>query len=330
LNSTFLKGAPNLARVHSLRLGTMPSLLLCQCYGHPHHHVEEYNVTPLAYPMAEESTFRTVHPAETCGHDPDEPDDWSVGSVTLASTASSESNSSMVLGFCRPASSSGSGSGSTEITGKWEPTSRVAKLALNYQSKPITHGRLFQTVPPNHGQSEGSEKGHSSKAGKREFSSGEKIEYFSEKVHSWILATVMGRNTNGTYQLDCRRYASVSKMRSVTHTPPPPTPVAAKVSALRRRWWVPKATSIFKSGEFVEYYSRTRGGWVNSMVLGKNLDGTYRLDCKRKAPVKDLRPQAPNGGAFQTKILDHSSFQTRAPEGAFSTRVDILGSVARH
>jgi len=307
----------------------MPSLLLCQCYGHTHH-VEEYNVTPLAYPMAEESEFRTVHPAETCGHDPDEPDDWSVGSVTLASTASSESNSSMVLGFCRPASSSGSGSGSTEITGKWEPTSRVAKLALNYQSKPITHGRLFQTVPPNHGQSEGSDKRHSSKAGKREFSSGEKIEYFSEKVHSWILATVMGRNTNGTYQLDCRQYASVSKMRSVTHTPLPPTPVAAKVSTLRRRWWLPKATSIFKSGEFVEYYSRTRGGWVNSMVLGKNLDGTYRLDCKRKAPAKDLRPQAPNGGAFQTKILDHSSFQTRAPEGAFSTRVDILGSVARH
>jgi len=312
----------------------MPSLLLCQCYGHTHH-VEEYNVTPLAYPMAEESEFRTVHPAETCGHDPDEPDDWSVGSVTLASTAASESNPSSLRGFCRPVSSSGSSSSSsssnsTGVSGNWEPTSRVARLALNFQKEPIKHGRLFQTVAPNHGQSDGSDNGHSSKAGKREFSSGEKIEYFNEKVHSWIPATVMGRNTNGTYQLDCRRYASVSKMRSVTRTPPPPTPVAARVSTRRRRWWLPKATSIFKSGEFVEYYSRTRGGWVNSMVLGKNLDGTYRLDCKRKAPVKDLRPQAPNGGAFQTKILDHSSFQTRVPEGAFSTRVDILGSVARH
>jgi len=321
--------------VHSLRLGTMPSLLLCQCYGHPHHHVEEYNVTPLAYPMAEESTFRTVHPAETCGHDPDEPDDWSVGSVTLASTAASESNPSSLRGFCRPVSSSGSSSSSsssnsTGVSGNWEPTSRVARLALNFQKEPNKHGRLFQTVAPNHGQSDGSDNGHSSKAGKREFSSGEKIEYFNEKVHSWIPATVMGRNTNGTYQLDCRRYASVSKMRSVTRTPPPPTPVAARVSTRRRRWWSPKeeATPTFKSGEFVEYYSRTRGGWVNSMVLGKNSDGTYRLDCKRKASAENLRPQTTNGGAFQTKILDASSFQTRVPEGAFSTRVDILGSVA--
>jgi len=293
--------------------------------------VEEYDVTPLAYPMAEESEFRTVHPSETCGHDPDEPDDWSVGSVTLASTASSESNPSSLLGFCRPASSSGNSSSSSNsigISGNWEPTSRVAKLALNFQKEPIKRGRLFETVAPNHGQSEGSNNGHSSKARKREFSSGEKIEYFSEKVHSWVPARVMGRNTNGTYQLDCRRYASVSKMRSVTHTPPPPTPVAARVSTRQRRWWLPKATPTFKSGEFVEYYSRTRGGWVNSIVLGTNSDGTYRLDCKQKASAEDLRPQTTNGGAFQTKMLDHSSFQTRVPVGAFSTRVDILGSVA--
>jgi len=330
-------------------------------------------VSPLAYPMVEESVFRTVYPAETCGHDPDEPDnqsvgsesltytassesnrsmllgsytsassssssssssnctgiigklepdDQSVGSETLPSTASSESNQSMLLGSCRTASSS-SGS-STAIFGKLEPTSRVAKLALNYQKEPITRGRLFQIAPPNHGQSEGLDNGHSSTAGKREFSRGEKMEYFNEKVHSWIPATVMGRNTNGTYQLDCRQYASVNKMRSVTHTPPPPTPVAARVSTGQGRWWLPKATPIFKSGEFVEYYSRARGGWVNSMVLGNNSDGTYRLDCKRKAKAKDLRSQTPNGGAFQTKILDHSSFQTRVSGGAFSTKVDIL------
>jgi len=309
--------------------------MLCGCYEQPDH-VEEYNVTPLAYPMVEESEFQTVFPAVRCGHDPDEPDDKSVGSETLPSTASSVSNPSMLLGFCRLTSSSSSSKlswNSTEITVKREPTSRVAKLALNYQSKPITHGQLFQTVPPDHWQSEGSDNGHSSKAGKRESSSGEKIEYFNEKVNSWIPATVMGRNANGTYQLDCRRYASVSKMRSVTHAPPPPTPLTARVSTRRRRWWLPKATTptpTFKRGEFVEYYSRTRGGWVNSMVLGKNCEGTYRLDCKRKASAKDLRPQTSNGGAFETKILDdHSSFQTLVPEGAFSTRVDILGSVAK-
>jgi len=61
---------------------------------------------------------------------------------------------------------------------------------------------------------------------------------------------------------------------------------------------LPKATPIFKNGEFVEYYSRARGGWVNSMVLGKNSDGTYRLDCKQKASAEDLRPQMPNSGAL--------------------------------
>jgi len=316
-------------------------------------------VTPLAYPKAEEPEFRTVYPAATCGHDPDEP-----YGQTASTMASSESNPTAPFGLRRPASSSSSSITSTRMTGKLEPTSRVAKLALNYQSKPITQGRIpgqkqqqvfqtvlpspeeqqqqvFQTVPPSHWQSEGSNSGNSSKAGrrsfkgsdqsdkgKREFPSGEKIEYFSSKVHSWIPAKVMGRNTNGTYQLDCRRYASASKMRLVTaelsHIPPPPTPVAAKVSTRRRHWWLPEAMPTFKSGEVLEYYNRTRGGWVNSMVLGVNSDGTYRPDCKRK----DLRPLKPTGGAVQTKALDDSLFQTRVPEGAFSTRLHILGQLA--
>jgi len=319
-------------------------------------------VTPLAYPKAEEPEFRTVYPAVTCGHDPDEPYDQPASAM-----ASSELNPSALFGLRRPASSSTTTSTttSTGMTGKWEPTSRVAKLALNYQSKPITQGRIpgqkqqqvfqtvlpspeeqqqqvFQTVPPSHWQSEGSNSGNSSKAGrrsfkgsdqsdkgKREFSSGDKVMYFSEKVHSWIPAKVMGRNTNGTYQLDCCRYASVSKMRLVTaevsHIPPPPTPVAAKVSTRRRRWWLPEAMPTFKRGEVVEYYNRTRGGWVNSMVLGVNSDGTYRLDCKRNMSAKDLCPLKPNGGALQTKTLNDSLFQTRVPDGAFSTRVHILG-----
>jgi len=302
-------------------------------------------VTPLAYPKAEEPEFRTVYPAATCGHDPDEP-----YGQTASTMASSESNPTAPFGLRRPASSSSSSITSTRMTGKLEPTSRVAKLALNYQSKPITQGRipgqkqqqLFQTVPPSHWQSEGSNSGNSSKAGrrsfkgsdqsdkgKREFSSGDKVMYFSEKVHSWIPAKVMGRNTNGTYQLDCCRYASVSKMRLVTaevsHIPPPPTPVAAKVSTRRRRWWLPEAMPTFKRGEVVEYYNRTRGGWVNSMVLGVNSDGTYRLDCKRNMSAKDLCPLKPNGGALQTKTLNDSLFQTRVPDGAFSTRVHILG-----
>jgi len=136
---------------------------------------------------------------------------------------------------------------------------------------------------------------------------GEVVEYYSQNILSWVPATVIGKNANGTYKLDCKPYAAIEKIR---RPEPAPAPSVASTTATT----LGVAESKFIIGEIVEYESKTQGCMLTAKVLGINADGTYRLDVKPDAaPEKIRRPLPPAG--FETFVPE------QPPQEAFRTKM---------
>jgi len=157
------------------------------------------------------------------------------------------------------------------------------------------------------------------------FSVGDKVNYYSKRHQTLTPAVVLGRNSDGSYVLDCKRYASALKIQhrgphrmtggrdraaSASHAGQNRAASASNVKGSPSR--TPKDHHSFAAGEIVEYQCHVRGGWVNATVVSANEDGSYKLDVKMNASPKKLR-----------RAGEEAPFQTRIPEDAFKTRLPV-------
>lgn len=96
---------------------------------------------------------------------------------------------------------------------------------------------------------------------------GEFVEYNSASLSEWIPAKVVGKNPDGTFDLDCKPQVSVLKIRLPA-------------------WQRPE----YQVGDMVDYLSESQGSWIPARVEGfDSVSCTYRLDCKGNVPPGKLR-----------------------------------------
>ena len=76
------------------------------------------------------------------------------------------------------------------------------------------------------------------------------------------------------------------------------------------------------AGEKVEYWSSTKREWVNAKVLGRNSDGTFKLNCKGHARPEHMRHVLPvvESEAGSSPVTDRSGTSDGATVGRIRAR----------
>eukprot|EP00434_Breviolum_minutum_P010579 symbB.v1.2.009331.t1/scaffold588.1/size186386/8 len=125
---------------------------------------------------------------------------------------------------------------------------------------------------------------------------GESVEYFGAKMQRWIPAKVLKRNSNGTYDLDCKPGVMPEKVRKVK-------------SQLSSRASSPASTGMlapYKEGDRVEYFSGSQCRWIPARVLGVLSTGNFNLDCKSEVPTSKIRlPSKPPADYEEGEVVDY-------------------------
>ena len=125
---------------------------------------------------------------------------------------------------------------------------------------------------------------------------GESVEYFGAKMQRWIPAKVLKRNSNGTYDLDCKPGVMPEKVRKVK-------------SQLSSRASSPASTGMlapYKEGDRVEYFSGSQCRWIPARVLGVLPTGNFNLDCKSEVPISKIRlPSKPPADYEEGEVVDY-------------------------
>eukprot|EP00435_Cladocopium_sp_Y103_P040156 s27_g10.t2 len=118
---------------------------------------------------------------------------------------------------------------------------------------------------------------------------GESVEYFGATMQRWISAKVLKRNSNGTYDLDCKQNVQPEKLRKAP----------SQLSSLATS---PASTGVlaaYKEGDRVEYFSGSQCRWIPARVLGVTPSGNFNLDCKSDVPTSKIRPPSKNPGDYE-------------------------------
>lgn len=118
---------------------------------------------------------------------------------------------------------------------------------------------------------------------------GESVEYFGAKMQRWISAKVLKRNSNGTYDLDCKQNVQPEKLRKG-----PSQLSSAATSPVGTG-----ALAAYKEGDRVEYFSGSQCRWIPARVLGVTPSGNFNLDCKSDVPSSKIRPPSKNPGDYE-------------------------------
>lgn len=143
------------------------------------------------------------------------------------------------------------------------------------------------------------------------FEVGEEVRYWSSTYAKWVRTHVQRIHLNDlgiavAYDLTHRAQAEVSRVRDATYPEHAPGPDAARASgsagpsqATAARAEVQKSPRghPFSEGELVQYFSETKGLWVDSLVEAGHRweDGsiTYDLSCKKGVPAERIQERQP-------------------------------------
>jgi len=110
---------------------------------------------------------------------------------------------------------------------------------------------------------------------------GERVEYWSGGIGQWVIGKVMKVNAHlGRCDLDIKSAAKMGRLRKLA------APEAGE------------ASRSYKTGDRVQYWSETKGRWLEALVEGcqtRRGAKLYDLNCKKGTPVHRLRP-SPSGG----------------------------------
>ncbi|CAK9075664.1 Guanylate-binding protein 1 (GTP-binding protein 1) (GBP-1) (mGBP-1) (mGBP1) (Guanine nucleotide-binding protein 1) (Interferon-gamma-inducible protein MAG-1) (Interferon-induced guanylate-binding protein 1) [Durusdinium trenchii] len=107
---------------------------------------------------------------------------------------------------------------------------------------------------------------------------GQAVEYFGAKLQRWIPAKVLKRNSDGTYDLDCKTNVQPAKVRRLKSASLESSPSSTVTLA------------PYKEGDRVEYFSGSQSRWIPARVLGVTPEGRFHLDCKSDVPAEKIRP----------------------------------------
>eukprot|EP00913_Durusdinium_trenchii_P022377 g21021.t1 len=120
---------------------------------------------------------------------------------------------------------------------------------------------------------------------------GQAVEYFGAKLQRWIPAKVLKRNSDGTYDLDCKTNVQPAKKH---RSPPELSDLADLVDRQSASLESSPSSTVtlapYKEGDRVEYFSGSQSRWIPARVLGVTPEGRFHLDCKSDVPAEKIRP----------------------------------------
>jgi len=165
-----------------------------------------------------------------------------------------------------------------------------------------------QQAPSNSASSDGPEVEHAAPSGAQKleegrpspntgFPIGADVEYFSQSQQIWVRAKVLGRRSDGLYNLNCRAGVSENSIRAIPRIPPAtealPAEHAVAIAVLRDSGTDgqghPSPNDAIPKGAEVEYLSVSKNTWVAARVIRLRSDGLYDLDCKAGVPKTSIR-----------------------------------------